>query len=448
MSSASPARVLVVDDEAAMREVLAARLEGWGHDVTTADSCEAASRALSRSSADVVISDLVLPDGTGLDVLERHRRPGCLFVIVTAYGTVDTAVAAMKGGAAEFLTKPLDYVALRLLLRRHLEQRVVTVEAELDTADLLLGRSPAMAAVREQIAAVAPSQTSVMVVGESGTGKELVARSIVAQSHRADGPYVPVNAAAISDGLFEGELLGHERGAFTGATESRAGMFERAHRGTLFLDEITEMPARLQPKLLRVLEDGHVRRVGGNREVACDVRLIAATNRQPDDAIAAGVLRRDIFHRLCVFRIDVPPLRERLEDVALLSQYLLADFARREGRSPPAITTGALDRLRDHHYPGNVRELRNVLARASLVSGGKTVDEQHIVLDASVPRERRATEGITLPSQVTAAEAERILIAETMRRTNHNKSEVARRLGLDVKTVRKKLKDINLGTDP
>lgn len=444
-----PCRVLVVDDEEAIREVLRVRLEKWGCHVDTVSGVGAADAFFARQDADVVVCDLVMPDGTGLDVLQRHQRAHRLFIVVTAYGTVDTAVAAMKGGAAEFLTKPIDYVQLRGLITAHSGRTEGLPEAATTPPNgLLVGTSPAIEAVRQQIVAVGPSTASVMIVGESGTGKELVARSVVASSRRHATPFVAINAAAISSQLIEAELFGYDRGAFTGAVQAQAGIFEQADQGTLFLDEVTEMPVALQPKLLRVLEDGVVRRLGSTTTRSCDVRIIAATNRPPDRAVAEGRFRRDLLHRLCVFRIDLPPLRERREDIPLLATHLLRALAQREGRpSPSPLTSGALDRLCAHAYPGNVRELKNLLERAAILAGDGPIEASHVPAPTSpdpAGGPGPASDGITLPAQVTAAEAERILIVETLKRTNNNKSEVARRLGLDVKTVRKKLKAFDL----
>lgn len=436
-------RVLVVDDEAAMREVLQARLERWGYPVETAKSAGEANERIASCAPDVVITDLVLPDGTGLDLLRSHARPNRLFVVITAYGTIGTAVEAMKGGAAEYLTKPLDYGALQGLVERHegtLSGSGARSEPVPPELELLVGDSPAMVEVRRQIATVGPSATAVMIVGESGTGKELVARAIHRLSKRAERPFVAVNAAAIPAALVEGELFGHARGAFTGADQARSGLFEQAHAGTLFLDEITEMPLGLQPKLLRVLEDGRVRRLGSGTERACDVRLITASNRDLAMALKEGLMRPDLYHRLCVFRIEIPPLRERRMDVLPLARHLLAGLAERHECSCPDLTASAAAKLGALEYPGNVRELRNLLERALLVAQGRPIDAEHIHAYAAGSRERAATDGITIPAGVTAADAERILIIETLKRTGNNKAEAARRLGLDVKTIRNKVK--------
>lgn len=313
-----------------MREVLEARIERWGFRVRTAGDVATARMLVSSMDPHVVISDLVLPDATGLDLLEMLRpgRSTRIVLLITAYGTIETAVQAIKAGATDFLTKPIDYVALK----RRLDEidRKLSDEAagEATDADIaadpdvglggMVGQSPALASMCENLRAAAASHATVLVVGESGSGKELVARTIHELSPRRDGPFVPVNAAAVPEALAEGEFFGFERGAFTGAISARAGLFERAHLGTLFLDEVTEMPAVLQPKFLRILEDGNVRRLGGRQEIPCDVRVIAATNRNPAEAVADGVLRRDLLYRLDVLReletaeAEAAQLRERV----------------------------------------------------------------------------------------------------------------------------------------
>jgi DNA-binding NtrC family response regulator len=459
-------RVLVVDDEPAMREVLETRLGGWGFPVRTAGTVQEARRILPSFDANVVISDLVLPDATGMALLEALRGEDTkrTFILITAYGTIDTAVQAIKAGAADFMTKPLDYVALR----RQLDE----VEAKLSGSDPsppgstvdeptanrsepppggIVGKSAAVAKMWSSIRVAATSDAPVLIVGESGSGKELVARAVHAASPRKDRPFVPVNAAAIPEALAEGELFGYERGAFTGATQSRNGLIEEAHRGTLFLDEITEMPLPLQPKLLRVLEDGSVRRLGSRTEMVCDVRLIAATNRVPSAAVAEGRLRHDLLYRIDVLRVEVPPLRERKEDLPDLAAHFLADCAARYADATPRLSEHALAMLMEHDWPGNVRELRNVIERAFFASrgddvtgpSGGTISSEHVQL-TDAPRGPGMGEvaplGIVIPHGVTAAEAERILILETLKSTDNNKAEAARRLQLDVKTIRNKLK--------
>jgi len=469
----------VVDDESAMREVLEARLGEWGFTVRTAGTVQQASALIASFDPHVVLSDLVMPDATGMALLEllRGKRPDRTVLMMTAYGTIHTAVQAIKLGATDFLTKPLDYVALR----RHLDQvetrlaegtdagtaaeperRATTEPVAVEPAPGgIVGRSPAMMQMWASIEAAAASDAPVLIVGESGSGKELVARTIHERSRRRSGRFVPVNAAAIPEALAEGELFGIERGAFTGALEARPGLVEVAHRGTLFLDEITEMAVALQPKLLRVLEDGIVRRVGGRVEMACDARFIAATNRQPHEAVEQGRLRHDLLYRLDVLRVDVPPLRERRDDLPALVAHFLAECATRYGDAPPELSPAAFDALEAHDWPGNVRELRNAIERGYAAARGElgaspakgvrgVIEPEHLRLSAArepEPALSAARLGIVIPHGVTAAAAERILILETLKATDNNKAEAARRLGLDVKTIRNKLKTFGLGGD-
>lgn len=454
-----------------MREVLEARLEQWGFPVRTAASVQAARDLVVSFDPHVVISDLVLPDATGLALLTALRGESSerTVLLITAYGTIDTAVQAIKAGAADFLTKPLDYVALRKQLES-VEEKLQSVPGTAASSDAGwdgertgaearaevtrgagVGKSAAWRELQERIRVAAASSAPVLIVGESGSGKELVARRIHELSERRPKPFVAVNAAAVPESLVEGEFFGYERGAFTGANQARAGLFEEAHRGTLFLDEVTEMPLQLQPKFLRVLEDGNVRRLGGRVEMSCDVRLIAATNRDPLEAVTQGLLRRDLLYRLDVLRVSVPPLRARKEDVPVLATYFLDECQKRYGQTAPRIAEDAMERLVEHSWPGNVRELRNVMERvfAAVRSGTLTAEElQRQWLGMAEGGEQTAegvSIGIVIPHGLTAAEAERILILETLKATGNNKAEAARRLGLDVKTIRNKLKAFEPG---
>ena len=442
-------KVLVVDDEPALRDVIAARLEHWGYRVHTAGDVTEAERLIQALQPDLIISDVVLPQTSGLDLLKRLKaaNPHRPVILITAHGSVDVAVEAMKVGAQDFLTKPLDTDKLKALLeatvgdlRKRGEMRAL--EARLnDGCGLgeLVGRSDPMRELYGVVELLASSDASALVTGESGTGKEVVARTVHRLSSRREGPFFAVNAAAIPEGLIESELFGHERGAFTGAIQARRGCFEQAHGGTLFLDEIAEMPPALQPKLLRILEEGRVRRLGGNREVTFDVRVLAATNCPPAEAVQSGRLREDLFYRLNVFELAVPPLRAHLEDLPLLAHHFIREFNERHQYAVEGIRDDALSLLESYGWPGNVRELRNVVERAVILTQSGMIGPAHL------PPHLHGSEGspdpvVVLPVGTPAAEAEKQLILETLEHVGQNKAEAARQLGLDVKTIRNKLK--------
>lgn len=441
--------VLVVDDEAALRETLSLRIEDWGYRVRTAADVDEAERLISTDRPDIVLSDVVMPGSSGLDLLRRlYRRDAELPVIVmTAHGTIDVAVEAMKEGALDFLTKPLSHATLRALLdatatdlRRRRETR--TLDAKLERGaglGQLVGQSKPMREIYRLIELLASSDASAIITGESGTGKEIVARLVHELSDRRREPFVAVNAAAIPEGLIESEVFGHEKGAFTGATASRPGCFELADGGTLFLDEIAEMPLALQPKLLRILEESRARRLGGSKEIRFDVRVLAATNRPAATAIKEGHLREDLFYRLNVFELELPPLRERPDDLPLLAQHFVRDFSAKHQMEVQGLRESALALLKAYPWPGNVRELRNVIERAIIVARRGWIEPSHLppYLQAEKPG---GAPTLLLPTGTTLAEAEKALILQTLERVDNNKSEAARRLGLDVKTIRNKLK--------
>lgn len=441
--------VLVVDDEESLREVLSMRVESWGYRTCTAATAEEAEELIREDDPDVVLADVVLPDKSGLELLEglTGRDDRRQIVLMTAHGSVDRAVDAMKAGAMDFLTKPLDADKVRSLLEAAAEEvelqgRARELEDSLEEeAGLgpMVGASDRMSELFETVQVLAESDASAFVTGESGTGKELVARTVHALSARAEGPFVAVNASAIPEGLIESELFGHEEGAFTGATDSRRGCFEQADGGTLLLDEITEMPLSLQPKLLRVLEEESARRVGGEEEITFDVRILAATNRDPAEAVEEGTLREDLFYRLNVFRVSVPPLRQRPDDIPLLAQHFVRTFNEKHGTGVRGVRPEALELLADYPWPGNVRELRNVVERATIVAESGWIDPGD--LPPYVAEGREGTEPrLEIPVGTSIEDAERELILRTLEHVDHNKAEAARRLGVDPKTVRNKLK--------
>jgi len=441
--------VLVVDDEPALREVLSLRIEDWGHEVRAVGDTVECERELDRRRPDIVLCDVVLPGETGLELLKRVKRQDerLPMVMMTAHGNIDAAVEAMKAGATDFLTKPLDYAMLYALLeatasdvRQRRGSQSLSNQLERQTpAGGMVGQSRSMREIQRTIEVLASSDASAIITGKSGTGKEVVARAVHALSSRRNEPFIAINAAAIPEGLIESEIFGHEPGAFTGATRARPGVFELANGGTLFLDEIAEMPISLQPKLLRILEDSKARRLGGSKEVQFDVRVIAATNRSPAQAIRDGMLREDLFYRLNVFEVTLPALNERSEDIALLAQHFVGEFGRKHQMNVEGVGAAAAALLESHPWPGNVRELRNVIERAVIVARSGWIEPRHLppYLQASAPGSKST---LTLPAGTTLAEAERMLILQTLERVGNNKAEAARQLGLDVKTIRNKLR--------
>jgi DNA-binding NtrC family response regulator len=425
------------------------RVESWGFRVCTASDAEEAVRVARERQPDIVLTDVVLPGRSGVELLHALHalQPTLPVILMTAHGSIDLAVEAIKAGAQDFLTKPLNYGQLKALLeagrsdlRRRAEARALA--STLDTNGGLgpwLRGGDRMAEVFSLVKLVASKDATVLITGESGTGKEVVARTIHELSDRRRGPFVAVNAAAMPESLIESELFGHEKGAFTGAVSQRQGVFELASGGTLLLDEISEMPVALQPKLLRVLEERTLRRVGGSAEIGLNVRVLAATNRDPQNAIADGRLRQDLYYRLGVFTIPLPPLRERLEEIPLLTQYFLRQFNEKHGTSVEGITDAARERMEQYAWPGNVRELKNVVERCTIVVGVGWIDAPDLppyLKGEEGPSDRR----VVLPVGITAAEAEKRLILKTLELSGNNKAEAARRLDIDVKTLRNKLK--------
>jgi DNA-binding NtrC family response regulator len=443
-------RILIVDDEAAMREVLEMRLEDWGYEVCLSEDGKEAKRLAESFAPDMVISDVIMPQVSGLDLLGflKSGNPDRPIILMTAQASIDLAVEAMKKGAHDFITKPIDYAKLKIILESAEKEIDLRLESLRLTSQLkhgagfgsFVGVAKPMREVYDLISSVSASDASVIITGESGTGKELAARRIHELSSRAHGPFIAINAAAIPENLMESEIFGHEKGAFTGATGVKTGCFELANKGTLFLDEIAEMPPALQPKLLRVLEDRRVRRVGGAKEFVVDVRVLAATNREPRAAVESRKLREDLFFRLNVFTITLPPLREHKTDIPLLVQSLIREFNAKHNSEVQSCKNETLELLKKYSWPGNVRELRNILERAVILAKGPWIEPSHLpayVLNAPV---LGVSSKVTFQLGVTAAEAEKELILSTLRATKNNKAEAARRLGMDVKTIRNKLK--------
>jgi two-component system response regulator AtoC len=443
-------RVLVVDDETKMQRVLEIMLKRMGHEVVCASNGQEALAAQLADPADLVISDLRMPGMTGIDLLRNLRAQGqdVPVIIMTAYGTIESAVEAMKLGACDYIVRPFDVDALEIAIDRILslgrmqrQNAFLRHEVEKGWGEFV-GSSEPMQQVYDHIRQVAPTKTTVLITGETGTGKELAARAIHRASPRADALFVPINCAAIPADILESELFGYEKGAFTGATKDRIGKFQMAEGGTLFLDELTEMPIGLQAKLLRVLQENTIERLGSNRSIPIDIRVIAATNRNPRQAVADGKLREDLYYRVNVFNIELPSLRERKQDIpSLVANFL----ARSDGRS---ITEQALQALCNYDWPGNVRELQNVVERAAVLSHGKPVGVEHL------PREMtEAAPASPSPMPETFAslelnpavdQLEEAMIREALKRTGDNKSKAARLLDISERSLWYKLKKLNI----
>jgi two-component system response regulator FlrC len=443
--------VLVVDDEEGIRSFIAEALEGEGLRVTQAEDGDAAARRLAREAFHLMITDLRMPglDGMALLRLAREQAPEMEVIVLTAHGTVAGAVEAMRLGAFDYLGKPLSGPdELRLTVARALERRRLREERQrhrASEAPEAVAVDPAMLAVLQQVRKVAPTDATVLLLGESGTGKEVLARTLHRESRRADGPFVAVNCAALSESLLESELFGHEKGAFTGAASAHRGRFELADGGTLFLDEIAELRPALQVKLLRVLQERRFERVGGTRSIEVDLRLVAATNRDLAAELAAGRFREDLYHRLAVFPIALPPLRARPGDVLPLARTLLQRVGARLGRPGLRLTDAAGARLLAQHWPGNVRELENVLERAAILAVGPELDVDDLWLSApgaAAPAPAAAPEGVDAVESLR--DVERAAIRRALAATGGHRKQAAQRLGIGLRTLYEKLKEYKL----
>ncbi|WP_242337901.1 sigma-54 dependent transcriptional regulator [Anaeromyxobacter sp. SG66] len=444
-------RILVVDDEEIVRESLGGWLEKDGYTVGTMPEGRSAIEALKRERWSIMIVDLKMPGMDGLQVLEEAKKlqPDVAVVIMTAYATVDTAVSAMKMGAYDYLVKPFDPEELSLMMQKIVSQQSLVRENAVLRQALrqeyrfrdLLSKSPAMQSVFELARTAARSNSTILVLGESGSGKEVLARAIHAESPRAEGPFVAVSCAALTESLLESELFGHEKGAFTGAISRRKGKFEAAHGGTLFLDEVGDIGPKLQLDLLRVLEERRFHRVGGNEPIEVDVRIVAATNRDLRRAAREGKFREDLFYRLNVIPILIPPLRERREDIPLLVENFVERLSVEMKRRIEGLTPEAMSALMAHDWPGNVRELRNVLERGAVVASGPVVQLSDLGLPAKLDAPPRHG---TLAS---LEEVERRHVAAMLAHTNGNVSQSARILGIDRVTLYNKMKKWGLRRD-
>ena len=441
--------ILVVDDDPGVRESFRLMLED-DYEVLDAGDGATALEVLRVTQVDLVLLDIRLPEADGIEVLERIKAldEGVEVVLATAVKTVRTAVAAMKLGAFDYLTKPFEEDELLAVVRRALEKRSLEREVTFLRGELarthdveeIIGRHPAMQKLQRVIAQVAPTSATVLITGESGTGKELVARAIHRQGPRRDKPFVPVNPAAIAETLIESELFGHEKGAFTGAYQRKLGKFELAQGGTLFLDEIGTLKPELQAKLLRVLQEREIERVGGTRPIRIDVRVVAATNANLDEAVARGAFREDLYYRLNVVPIHVPPLRERADDIPLLVEHFVRHLAQAFNRPVEGVSPEALAALRQYRWRGNVRELQNIIERCVVLAEGPTIQLNDLPLDILLPEHRtRVRAADTLPLKDATEQFERQIILRVLERVKGNQSEAARILGVHRNSLKRLL---------
>ncbi|HEB49467.1 MAG TPA: sigma-54-dependent Fis family transcriptional regulator [Desulfobulbus sp.] len=443
------AKILVVDDEQVHRFMLSNLLARWGWQCDEADDGTSAVARVEEGPYDAILMDVRMTAMDGMEALKRIHaiNPAIPVVIMTAYSSVDSAVEAIKKGAYDYLTKPLDFDRLRHTLevamghRRKEEERTLS-EQPFGDDNRIIGTSLPMRDLWDMIVHVAPTEATVLITGESGTGKELVASALHHKSNRASGPFVKVNCAALAENLLESELFGHEKGAFTGADRRREGRFVQAQGGTLFLDEIGETSPAMQAKLLRVLQEHELQRVGGQETIHVDVRIVAATNRNLEEEVAAGRFREDLYYRLNVVVLEVPPLRKRQGDIPLLANYFFQRFARKNNRQVAGITPECMDLLNRYPWPGNVRELENSIERGVILMRGEYLDVGGLPLAIQRWAGRNAPEPVEQPA--TLKEAERALILKTLRETHGNRSEAARRLQITRKTLLNKLKSYEI----
>ncbi|MBZ5579554.1 MAG: sigma-54 dependent transcriptional regulator [Acidobacteriia bacterium] len=444
-------RVLVVEDEEKLRRVLELQLASAGFEVDKAATAEDGIKVVDR--ADLVLTDLRLPNMDGLQLLALIRRQNAQVpvVVMTAYGSIETAVESMKAGATDFLLKPFSLDHLMQVVHKALEVRALRDEnrqlkEELGRRyeyDNIIGRSEPMQEIFATIERVAPTRATVLLAGESGVGKDLIARAIHFRSPRKDRPLVKINCTAIPENLMESELFGYEKGAFTGAVTSKPGKFEQADTGTVFLDEIGDVPGPIQVKLLRILQEREFERLGSNVTRHTDVRVIAATNQDLRAALEQGTFREDLYYRLNVVPLNIPPLRERKQDIPFLANHFIRKLASDSGSEVESITDAAMDKLLNYHWPGNVRELENVIERSLVLCRGKQLDAADIKLE-NAPRPRAPSDSRFLPEGLTLDQYEQELIREALRRADGNKSQAARLLGLSRNALRYRLTQMGL----
>jgi two-component system response regulator FlrC len=449
--------LLIVDDDQAMRLALTESLESCGYDIVAVENGSDALRQFSRRSFDLVLTDMKMPGMTGIEVLRGVKKicPALPVILVTAYGTVNTAVEAMKEGAAEFIMKPFTLDEIEAVVRNVLSGCEAGAEP-LPAGEMtprIISRDPKMLSILEMLANVAKSKSSILIQGESGTGKELIARYIHRYSQRRNNPFVAVNCAAIPHNLLESEMFGYEKGAFTGAAQRKLGKFELAHTGTLLLDEVSEMDVQLQAKLLRVIQEAEVDRLGGQGPIAVDVRIVATTNTNLAEAMERKTFRSDLYYRLNVIPVKIPPLRERNGDILFLANHFLEKFSREKGGRKPLLSAGAIALLGAYPFPGNVRELENMIERAVLMTNGATITPESFCLDladappggdAAPAAASAAGGGPSFNAGTTLKELEKTLIYDTLDRVEGNKTKAAKMLGISVRTLWNKVHEYGM----
>lgn len=463
-SQTSPARILVVDDEEGMREFLGILLQKEGYQVETAQSGEEALARLGKDRFELVITDLKMPKMSGIEVLNRikEKDPDVGVVLITAYASTETAVDAMRGGAFDYLAKPFDVEEMKEVVRGALRRRLKggafrpedSVSRTKTSFGDIIGKSPAMQRIFELIPRVAPTPTNVLITGESGTGKELVALAIHDHSQRKDGPIVTINCGGIPENLLESELFGYQKGAFTGATSNKPGLLELAQGGTVFLDEVGELPAHLQVKLLRVVQERSFQRIGGTEPIHVDVRFICATNKNLEEEVIRGRFREDLYYRINVVHIHVPPLRERKEDIPLLAEHFLEKYAQEMGKDVEGLSSYALEVLKNYHFPGNVRELENIIQRGVALEQTKLILPESLKLASfkkrgeeaepagEKPKEDMLGDGFNLEDWLQ--EQEREFILKALEKAGGVKTEAAKLLGISFRSLRYRLEKLGM----
>jgi DNA-binding NtrC family response regulator len=449
--------ILIVEDEPKMRRLLELQLAEEGFDARSAADAETGLQLLNKEKVDLIVTDFKLPGMNGLEFLQAAKRvnAGLPVVVMTAHGTIESAVEAMKNGASDYVLKPFSLAELVLVIRKELDSHQLREENRTLREALgqryqyenIVARGEKMQAVLALVERVAPTNSTVLLGGESGVGKDLIARAIHEHSRRASGPFIKINSTAIPETLLESELFGYEKGAFSGATATKPGKFELADKGTLFLDEIGDIPAAIQVKLLRVLQEREFERLGGTKTLKVDVRLIAATNRDLRAALEEGTFREDLYYRLNVVAIDIPPLRDHKEDIPPLADFFLQKFARESNKKMEGITPAAVKLLMDYHWPGNVRELQNIIERGVTLSVGTKLDAADIHLDSPSQRPPAGSTPV-IPAGMTLEQWEEEMIREALRQAGGNKSQAARALGLSRNALRYRLSKMGVPDPP